>query len=92
MILITEFGQFGFEVDGNEEIVSVYNFTREPSNHLSFNIKFKGRWRKIYYWNSAEDKHWLWASKSKEDGECHYELFPYKVTKFYYNTILEVEE
>lgn len=90
--MITEFGQFGFELEGKETIVPVYNFLREPSNCLSFNIKFKGRWRSVYYWNSAKDKHWLWASKSNVDGEYHYEMFPYKVTKFYYNTTLELSE
>lgn len=90
--MITEFGEFGFELDGKEVSLPVYSFIREPSNHLSFRVKIKGRWRNIYYWNSPKDPCWLWASKPTVDEGYHYEIFPYKVTKFYYNTVLEAAE
>lgn len=91
--MITEFGEFGFDMEGKELLSPVYNFTKEPSNSYSFIIKIKGKWKNIYYWNSPENPKWLWAPKhSRIDKQGQYEVFPYRVTKFYYNTTMEVSE
>ena len=88
--MITEFGEFGFEVGEEQKLFPVYNFTKEPSNGYSFNIKMNNKWVTIYYWNSTENPKWLWTTKyDKRAHEWHYDLFPYRVTKFYYNTALE---
>ena len=87
--MITEFGQFGFEFEGKEVIVPVYNFTKGPSGSYFFQVKVRKNWRSIYYQYSPKESKWLWNGVKRYDT---YKTFPYKVTKFYYNTTLELPE